>query len=286
VSRDRSALRSEPLDEHAPGVIASFATDDGSEPWYVLSEERALYRLRVKGVGEFHISPSLDDVTWIGLSDESDRLAPVLVCGTLLAVIFTLEGRLVLHGSAVSAHDGALAFVGPSGRGKSTTAALCAVAGGRVISDDVLLVEMRGPEVWCRGSGGELRLREKARTLASMFEDATVGETPDRRMSLVPRDGQTAWTRLDAVAFPIPDPGSDALSTERLSRSDALFGLLGSPRVEGLRTPHLASQQFGLVAELVKRVPVFQVRVPWGPPWRPEVGAELLRFHAAVPDRA
>jgi hypothetical protein len=272
-----------PLDEHAPGVIASFAAHDGSEPWYVLIEEVDRYRLRVRGIGEFHISLSLAEVTWIGLSDETDRLAPVLVCGTLLAVILTLEGRLVLHGSAVSGDDGALAFVGPSGRGKSTTAALCAAAGGRVVSDDVLLVEVRGSRVWCRGSGSELRLREKARDLASLFSDAAVGETPDRRMSLVPGDGQTAWTPLRAIAFPTPDRSSAIISTERLSLSDALFWLLSSPRVEGLRLPHLASQQFAMTAELVKHVPVLRARVPWGPPWRSEIGTQLLRLQDTPP---
>jgi hypothetical protein len=184
----------------------------------------------------------------------------------------------VLHGSAVSVDDGTLAFVGPSGRGKSTTAALCAAAGGRVVSDDVLLVEVRGSEVWCRGSGSELRLREKAQDLATLFADAVVGETPDRRMSLLPGGGQTEWTPLTAIAFPLPDRVAEEVSVDPLSRSDALFWLLSSPRVEGLRGARVATQQFTMTSELVKRVPVVVARVPWGPPWRADVGAELLRL--------
>ncbi|HEY8132323.1 MAG TPA: serine kinase [Thermoanaerobaculia bacterium] len=66
------------------------------------------------------------------------------ILGSALAVALIQRGRLVLHASAVAADGGAVAFIGASGFGKSTTAAAFHANGHQVIADDVLPIQIDG----------------------------------------------------------------------------------------------------------------------------------------------
>ena len=76
----------------------------------------------------------------------------------------------MLHASAVAVDGIGLAFVGQSGRGKSTVAALMCVDGAELVTDDVLTVDP-GPPVRCQGGASELRLRAAAAHLADAHPD-------------------------------------------------------------------------------------------------------------------
>jgi hypothetical protein len=60
------------------------------------------------------------------------------------------DGGLLVHASSVVFDDGALLFVGHSGAGKSTIAAIAEQCGGTVLSDDrtILTVDPREVRVW------------------------------------------------------------------------------------------------------------------------------------------
>ena len=60
--------------------------------------------------------------------------------GPVLGFLLHLRGVPCLHGSAVAVEEGAVAFLGPAGSGKSTTAALFARHGHGVFSDDIVPV--------------------------------------------------------------------------------------------------------------------------------------------------
>ena len=80
---------------------------------------------------------------------------------------------------------------------------------------------------------------------------------------------------LVAIVIPRPAPGQRALWVERLSPAQALLALLRSPRVTGLQDEELRRQQFDGLARVARVVPVFEARVPWGPPFAPELAAAL-----------
>jgi hypothetical protein len=60
----------------------------------------------------------------------------------VLALLLHQRGLLVLHASAVSLDGGVVAFLGHSGRGKSTTAATLHARGCAVVADDVVAVDL------------------------------------------------------------------------------------------------------------------------------------------------
>jgi hypothetical protein len=77
-----------------------------------------------------------------GIPDEQVRL-PLL--GILLGTLLHQRGLFTLHASAVAIGSGAVAFIGPKGAGKSTTAAALLRRGHGLVTDDVLALDV-GPE--------------------------------------------------------------------------------------------------------------------------------------------
>jgi hypothetical protein len=69
--------------------------------------------------------------------------AAVYLLGPVLGFLLRLRGVTCLHASAVAFRDRAIAFLGPAGAGKSTTAAALARRGHPIISDDIVAVEER-----------------------------------------------------------------------------------------------------------------------------------------------
>jgi hypothetical protein len=61
--------------------------------------------------------------------------------GPIMGFVLQLRGSISLHASAVVIENRAVAFVGPAGSGKSTTAAALAERGYSVIAEDVVTIE-------------------------------------------------------------------------------------------------------------------------------------------------
>ncbi len=87
----------------------------------------------------FHIQ-SGEVVTYDMLKPISDDLLRSFVQGALLAAALRQRHLLVLHGSAVSDGERAIAFLGNSGWGKSTLAEYFCQHGYELITDDVMVV--------------------------------------------------------------------------------------------------------------------------------------------------
>jgi hypothetical protein len=71
-----------------------------------------------------------------------ERVLRLFLLGPALALLLSQRGLLALHASAVALDGGAVAFLGESGRGKSTTAAAFYAQGYDVVADDVVAVQM------------------------------------------------------------------------------------------------------------------------------------------------
>lgn len=87
----------------------------------------------------FHIRDG-EVVTYDTLKPISDDLLRSFVQGALLAAVLRQRHLLVLHGSAVSDGERAVAFLGNSGWGKSTLAEYFCQRGYELITDDVMVV--------------------------------------------------------------------------------------------------------------------------------------------------
>jgi hypothetical protein len=55
-----------------------------------------------------------------------------------------------------------------------------------------------------------------------------------------------------------------------------MLALTRFQRIEGWKSERELRAQFGVITQVACSVPVLAVQVPWGPPFRPEVVAEVL----------
>ena len=132
-------------------------------PWYTFCRVGEGYVGRMTGIADFNIDADLRTVVCDPAVDGRSHVIPIVIPGTVTAFVLAIPGPPVLHGSAVEIDDRALAFVGVSGQGKSTMAAVFCSAGAALVTDDVLpLAFDHGPNgdetVHCLRGGNEIRL--------------------------------------------------------------------------------------------------------------------------------
>lgn len=264
-------------DPEAPGPPAGEAPiaslGNGTNTWYVVERYGDGYRAWFRGCGDFIIDAECSRVVIYAHEDRPD-LIPIVMAGTVSAILLNLRGATLLHASAVSTEEQVLAFVGQSGRGKSTVAALMCVAGAKLVADDLLRVAGGDPPT-CIGGSNELRLRQKAFGIPQGVAEANLRRTADQRLAFDP--GAAGCHRMPLVGVVIPSPSRDqrSLSFDLLKPADALMTLLAFPRVHGWTDPGVLSRDFATLGQLVNEVPVWNAVIPWGPPFSPTIATEI-----------
>jgi hypothetical protein len=264
----------EPDAPRAGRVLAELISPSGG---YCLTETDTGLTLRFGRVCEFRVDAPLLRQIRIHMYPDGDReIVPLVFAGNVLASLLSLAGRTILHASAVEYGNEGVGFLGGSGMGKSTLAALCCASGARLIADDILRLEPAASGFRCVRGPAQVRLREGAADLADRFPRAATQQTADRRLALVMNAASSDHVPLRALAVPQPCRGCRQLSLERLGRVEALYALTRYARIAGWRTPEILSRQFIGFAQVVESVPVYSARIPWGPPFPSGLAVALL----------
>jgi hypothetical protein len=190
------------------------------------------------------------------LPDVEERVVRSYIVKAALAAVLLQRGKLILHASGVAIGGMAVAFVGSSGMGKSTTSAALHARGHPVIADDLLGVDVCGSDtpMALPGFPQVLLLPESATALGrnpsslprvSPLSDKFKLDTP-LGFSVEPFPLRRIYALADADHDVIePLGGREAVATLVAHT----FGILAFS--QGAKPAH-----FLLCAELVKRVPV------------------------------
>lgn len=266
--------------ERRPGsdVVAELMVDGW--PRYTFVRARHGYTCRVYGIADFEISAELDRVVCRADPTADAALVPILVCGTIVSFLLMARGQMVLHASAVALPGGTVGFVGPPLQGKSTLATMMCLAGGRLLADDVLPLHLDEVAVRAVPGTGLLRLREGATTLLERFgaEGASATRTPDLRTGLVPPAVEHVAQPLAALALPRPTREAGAgLEVRRLPVPLAALRLAQGTRIEGWHGAEDLIRWFQAAAHVAERVPVYELQVPWGPPFADDLPQNIVR---------
>ncbi|RPH92857.1 MAG: hypothetical protein EHM68_16555 [Lysobacterales bacterium] len=204
------------------------------------------YLLQFPGLARFRVDFAARRIEARPLADCPAHTLAHLLLDQVLPRAVCHEGRVVLHASAVLLAPGqAIAFSGPSGRGKSTLAAAFHRAGCGLLSDDCLLLQPRAGGMLAIPAYGSLRLWQDS--LTAMYGDraaaaSQVAHYMDKRQLLPVRearpDGPAAaaasageWPRLAALFLldePAPTEAAGAVRIERSGGSAALAALIGA----------------------------------------------------------
>ena len=130
----------------------------GEPPWLEFYRAEKSYLLRFPDLAEFEISADGGQIRGFAVPGVPDATVEHLYLTQVLPLALSRTGKLVIHAGAVDIDGNAVAFIGDTGRGKSTLAAAFAVAGHRFLSDDSLVVEIAGTEFRAMPSNPSIRL--------------------------------------------------------------------------------------------------------------------------------
>lgn len=265
-----------PSDDPPGDILARLDAPDGRR-LYSFAETEHHYLLRFFDAGQATISRQLDHVTWQSHTTSPPDLMPLLFNGAIVSFLLMMRGHGLLHASAVEYAGRGLAFVGRSGLGKSTMASLCCAAGGALLTDDVLRVDVNHGFATARRGAGENRLRRSVHEVLGESGDGVPHrETVDGRTAVTMPPSGREQVRLAAIVVPLPSPGRSEVRLRCVEGVEAVALLAGFPRLLGWRHQPTALRQFDFLADLVAAVPIYTADLPWGPPFSPRLAPELL----------
>jgi hypothetical protein len=117
------------------------------------------YLLRFPGVADYCIHPAMGLVRAFRRSETSIETLAHLLVGQVIPRLICHQGNVVLHASAVQLKNGrTIAFLGESGKGKSTLVSSYMQTGEKLLTDDCLLLERSNQGLVCIPAFPSLRL--------------------------------------------------------------------------------------------------------------------------------
>lgn len=216
--------------------------------------------------------------------------------GPVMGFVSRLRGMVCLHASAVAVGDRAIALVGSTGAGKSTTAAAFACSGFPVLSDDIAALSGEGCQWLVQLGYPRVNLwPDSVRTLFGS-EDSLPQITPtwDKRYLPLGRNGHHFGSGpLPLGAIYILDSRDPTLTTpviEGVSAKDALITLVANTYVNYLLDQDMRGTEFDVLSRVVSGIPVRRVRPPDDPSailgLCSAIAADARRVMAAAPASA
>ena len=217
------------------------------------------YLLRFPGLADFAVSTDGREVMAYPVSGVSDQTVDHLYLNQVLPLALSRQFKLVLHASAVEIGDFSVAFLGVSGRGKSTLAASFATSGCRFLTDDGLQLETSEGGYVIQPSHPSIRLWDDSR-LALMPETTltapSVDFTPKSRFLA---DDEVAYcdvARPLRCLYFLGDGDTDSVSIEPVSGRDAMVELVRHSFLLDIEARDMLMHHFGQLTELA-RIPMF-----------------------------
>ncbi len=152
-----------------------------------LNQSKAL--IYVRGTGVFIIENGTQ-VTIIPDTTSQELLIRFYLVGTIMGVVLYQRKFLVLHASAVNINGGAVAFLGVSGEGKSSTAATFVTHGYNIITDDVAPIDLSSNSLIMHPGFPQVKIGEKiAQALGYDYETLPAVHTFKEKRAILPRQG-------------------------------------------------------------------------------------------------
>lgn len=240
------------------GDVTGATTDWGDEDHHYVDESEFYVSY---GVGDTMVRDGRE-IRVDPAADAPMDIVRRLVVGPLFNYLLAQREYLVLHASTVQVGDVAVAFLGDSGDGKSTTATAFLAAGHRILSDDIAAVPSGDGPPTVQPGYPALKLDPDAvAALAPDLDDrpAETVETP-RRFHHVPGEWNPTPVPLARVYLLEDGPGPDVLSLPAGRQCMALVENTYTRGAFGLR--EIPTTNFEQCATVADAVSVKRLRRP------------------------
>ncbi|MDJ1171849.1 serine/threonine protein kinase [Roseofilum sp. BLCC_M154] len=260
----------EEFDQHHLPVwsTSSCITETGNPLWIVEELGQLYLQLTYDDGTQFIIDRQGTEVwgTWpeeLTLEDTATYLL-----GPVMGLVLRLRGVTCLHASAIAVGDRAIALVGRSGAGKSTTAAAFAELGYPILSDDIVALVEPDNQILVQPAYPRLRLWPSSAEI--------LYKNPDALPRLVPTNPTWDKSYLDLNQekykfqdTPLPLAGiyilGDRTSSSpipaltQLPKRQALMDLIANTYANVLLDKTMRQQEFHFLSHTVNQVPVYQL---------------------------
>lgn len=237
-----------------------------TRPWRRVGLSDRGYFVRLFGAVDFLLEHDTRVARFFVDPEAEAAVVEPLFLEQALPLWLSLLGRPCLHASAVAWGEGdraaAIAFAGRSGSGKSTLATRLAAsdaAGGGLVADDCLVLEISGDRLLAHPGHRAVRLLEDS--AHALFADASAGDLSldgcKRRI-----DVRAADLALPLARFYVLEPAADRARITALRPRDALARLATHLfRVDPEDHRRLPAE-LDLLDRLAARVAVKRLEVP------------------------
>lgn len=258
-----------------PSGLSARRGPDGSAVAGVERNDALGYRMAPRGFGALLVSSDgsvirHDDDPTLGWRGHR------LVLGRALPIAAVLQGIEAFHASAVGLEGRAVAFIGPSGAGKTSLVVALALRGGSFVTDDVLALESHGDELRAHPGAAVASIRRA--------DEEHMPEAERKRLGHVIERGDKVHysVRREEASLPLElmyfvARGGARTAFEEISPPDPRL-LLASTFVFEVRTPERMVNQLDLCARLARRARMFRLVIPESLP--ASAAAEPIEAHA------
>lgn len=243
------------------------------------------YRLAYNDTGTYDVSRDGRTIAWASGPNPAHSAVRADVTGRVLATALHAAGLLCLHGSAVALDGGTVAFLAPKFHGKSTLALALARGGGRLVTDDVLPVELGEIPIAIPGVHQVKLWDDTAALFGVSREGVETGEKHlvhdfSERLLMTGRSPLAACYLLAPVAGGQP-PEAAAVRT-RLGDMASALALVRQATLGALLGGSEAAVVFDRAVSIAKKVPVYRLDVAPGLDRVPATVAQLLAWHGGA----
>ena len=128
------------------------------ESWLQIAKTAAGFVLRFPALADFLLSPDAKNIQCYPTGNTPLETIKHLLLDQVLPLVLNHHGKLVLHAGAVVLSEGAVAFLGASGFGKSTLTVSFSQQGFPLLTDDCVLLEEKDGQILVIPSYPGLRL--------------------------------------------------------------------------------------------------------------------------------
>jgi hypothetical protein len=187
-----------------------------------------------------------------------------LVLAQVLPLAAVLRGMDVFHASAVELGGRAIAFLGGSGAGKTTLASRIVARRARLVTDDVLAIEVTGATVQAHRGGAVARIDPRELRTLAPSERRTLGPVRVRAEKCHVTPALAAARLPLGLTYHLVRPaGGRGVRIAAVRPYDPAL-LLGSAFLSYFTAAERLRRQLESCAAIAQSVPLFQVRAGAG----------------------